>query len=228
MNTIKSVTIHGNKYYETSELMKFNSKFFKGFRNGRDLIRKKSIEHGFFVYAAWHDNEWILKNPLNNNNRKSDKVFLSEDWVNANFPKEADIIESAPKIILLADNEKLRDDAGNIVNIEVRGERTMSKCYYRLHDIAKGFDIHNLYTKIITKKSYIKDIHYKYFVCTDSVVDKEKKTRNHKKQIFLTFEGLIKVFVSSNNDKVKNIVKMINESFYAKHMSPQVKQIKKK
>lgn len=222
METINPTIIHNYKFYESSELMKINPKFFKGCRTGREFIKKNSLEIGDFVYAAWYDNDWIFKDPENNNSRKTDRVFFSDFWVDECFPKEVgEIIEIAPDIIELKDKEKLQDTYGNIIEVEVRGKREENKCYFKVHDVAKGFKMENLCASVTDDRNlYIKDLHYKYFNCINEFKTKiiGKNNRVHKKQLFLTHEGLIRVLFVSKNDEVKKFVKWASEILYTARM----------
>lgn len=194
MEHIKQIIIHDIKFYEVSELIKINPKFFKGCRNGHDFITKRKIDVGYYTYASIYNNNWIFKD-ADTISKKMDKVLMSELWVDECFPKEAgEIIEDAPKIITLTDNEKMKNTKGDIINIEIRGKREEDKCYFKVHDIAIGFGMANLYHTVVTKKTYVNNEHYKYFNCKNNELDKKvKKIYSHKKQLFLTFFGFYRL-----------------------------------
>ena len=93
-------------------------------------------------------------------------------------------IELAPNIIHLDDTEKFRDD---------KGERKVDGIYFKVKDIMTGFKMDNLLTTIIDKRKdgYFEEIHYKYFNC-NKIVKAQNKTIKIKKELFLTYEGLLR------------------------------------
>ena len=81
------------------------------------------------------------------NNNKSENDTIKKLQTNI-FDKlsDSDLIDinnlydiaPAPQILNLEDNEKFKDANGNILNIEVRGERNHKKCYFKVKDVKKG------------------------------------------------------------------------------------------
>lgn len=53
-----------------------------------------------------------------------------------------------------------------IINVQVVGERDHEKCYFRVKDIMKGFELNRLDDVLIDKnKGYKENNDYKYFYC---------------------------------------------------------------
>ena len=114
---------------------------------------------------------------------------------------DEDGIEQAPHIIELDDNEKITDDFNNILDIETRGTREHDKIFFKMKDIANMLNMNYLNDTLLSAQSNYKyNIDYKYFICV-YVNNGITKT---KKELFLTFLGLIRViFVSKNNNTRK-------------------------
>ena len=77
-----------------------------------------------------------------------------------------------------------KDDNNNILDIEVRGTREHNKCYFKVKDVMKGFDMPSLINTLTDKRrldGYLEEEHYKYFT-----IQQNKKT---KKELYLTYMG---------------------------------------
>lgn len=200
--------------------------YSKGIRSTRDLIKKKNIPKEKCIYAKLKDNMW---NITDGKSVKFDKVFVEETFVyeipeinnlSETIIKDDKGIEKAPEIIDLDNSQKFKDADGNIVEIETRGECSIDKIFFKLKDIMQVFELENLNKNIKDKKSYFKtDEHYKYFNC-EKVRKKEKKTSNNnnianiKKEIFLTYEGVLRVLFSSHSSKTKQFIKWATETLF--------------
>ncbi len=91
--------------------------------------------------------------------KKFDKLFISKKYFDSiNVP--VDTIETVPPEIYLDDTEKFTDNDGNIIEIEVVGERDVNKCYFKVKDIMNGFGLKSLHKNIIDSKSgFIENTH---------------------------------------------------------------------
>eukprot|EP00960_Hanusia_phi_P054102 762540-Hanusia_phi.AAC.2 len=93
--------------------------------------------------------------------------------------------EEAPPIIKLSEEEMFRDDDGRVFDIEVRGDRTVNGCYFKVIDVARELQMENLKTTIQHKEyGYEQGKHYKTFICRQPYF---------KKTTFLTQLGMCKV-----------------------------------
>lgn len=110
----------------------------------------------------------------------------------------------APPILKLKDEEKFKDAEGNVLNIEVRGERYVDKCYFKMKNFKECLDLKNLDKVILNKNTdYEENKHYKYFISKKVKLvennSNKKKEISNKKEMFLTYLGIVKVlFVSKN------------------------------
>jgi hypothetical protein len=123
--------------------------------------------------------------------------------------EEKEVIENAPPILELEDEEKFHDTDGNIIEIETRGEKEVDKIFFKVSDIANGFDMPNLKDTLIHKdKGYERGTDYKCFnrVSTatngrpNKPTDPNKKT---KKSLYLSYDGLMRVLIVSRNKNAK-------------------------
>ena len=155
--------------------------YSKTCRNGRDLIKKKDIND--FIYLRLKDDKWVV---TNGKSMKYDKIFIKKDYISKipelnGLDKVTDDagIEEAPHVLDLEDNEKFKDVNGNLLNIEVRGERKADKCFFKVKDVSEAFEMPKLYDTIIDKRhdGYIINEEYIYFNCLFCILcnfDKQK------------------------------------------------------
>ena len=213
------------QYFLAEDLKIFNPDFFSGTSKGiRKIIERKSIPESEIVFANELKNEWNICTSAS----KKAKLFISKPWTDNNFfkrntkeiiPKkdvqkiidedslvseqneiDEEIIEEAPNIIDLDNEEKFKDSNGNIIEIETRGERDRKNIFFKVKDISIGFEMPSLAKNLTDKNtSFENNLHYKFFS-----IRKKSHTMGVytiKKAIYLTYKGLIRVlFVSRNKN----------------------------
>ena len=112
--------------------------------------------------------------------------------------EDKEVIENAPPILELEDEEKFHDVDGNIIEIETRGERHEDKIYFKCKHISVGFGMEHLSKNITDKtKGYNRGSDYTFFIRNNS----SPNGGANKKTLYLTYEGLLRVlFVSRNKN----------------------------
>lgn len=217
---METVSYNKTEYISVDYVFNNAPIYSKTCRGPRDLIRKKNIND--FIYLRQREGKWILSD---GKSMKFDKIFIKKDIIN-NIPElnndaqdkitDDSGIQVAPHILDLEDNEMFKDADGNLLNIEVRGERKYDKCFFKVKDVSEAFDMPRLYDTIIHKDSkYLINKHYKYFNC-QKTYDIGKKQL--KKELFLTYEGILRVLFVSENDKTLHFVKWATETLFTVQM----------
>ena len=209
MNTYK---INNRSYYLADEIYDNHTNLFKGCKSVRELVTKKNfVPDGKYLYAKYDKaaEEW---NETDGASRKMDKLFISKKFFDSVEIEEDVVYDDLPEEIILEDNEKFFDNDGNIVEIQVVGERNVDKCYFLVKDIMDGFDLPNLHANIIRENSsYMENTHYKYFTIT-----------NKKKGLYLTYYGFMKAmnisFKLSHKTK-KSATKWARQITYCKKIN---------
>lgn len=221
-----SILNNNNKYILADYIITNAPIFSKGVRSSRDLIKKKNIDKDLYLFSRLKNDNWIItegKSP------KFDKVFIKESYLSTitELNKKDDKIttddkgvEKAPDIINLSNEEKFQDDEGNILEIETRGVRDHNKIYFKVKDVSKGFEMESLYTTIIDdRNAYEKDKHYKFFTCDIFVYNKNITSKkidkvSVKNELFLTYEGLLKVLFVSKNNKTSKFITWATKTLF--------------
>lgn len=224
------ITIDKKNYIRAETIIEKTPIWCKGVRNGRELIKKKSIDTKQFIYARLTDDSWTK---TDGKSVKYDRVFIRKKYldeceqyqneINDENVKDDNGIEKAPDIIILDDDEKFHDDDGNVVEIETRGTRNHDDIYFKVKDVSVGFNINSLYTTIIDDRynnTYKKEIDYMYFNC-NTFVNPKNKTSNKittKKELFLTYEGILRVLFVSRSGKTSKFIKWATETLFTAQM----------
>ena len=237
------VTINNINYVHGDFILKNAPIYSHRCRSSRELIKTKNIEETKYIFAKLINDTWI---PSSGSSIKFDKIMIKEDIIkdipelnNLNqIVNDKEGIEQAPNILYLNDNEKFKDDEDNILDIETRGEKEPNKIFFKVKDVANRFNMELLQNIIIKENTlYKNNIDYKYFFCekkksvvinTDKNSDKTNKKSNAtttiKKELFLTYEGMLRVLFVSRNNKTSSFIKWATEKLFTIHMGTEEKK----
>ena len=201
------ITINKQEYILSDNLFNKAPVYCKLCRSARELIKKKKLTE--YIFCKLINDKWVVSD---GKSYKFDKVFFKKTFIDTipeiNEDKiiiDDDKIELAPNIIHLDESQKFRDDIGEIIDIETRGERKVDGIYFKVKDIMAGFKMERLDNTIIDKHrfGYIEGIHYKYFNCKKKSKDGNKRIKI-KKELFLTYSGFQRVIFRSNHKCIIN------------------------
>lgn len=181
MKKMQKVIINSVYYYDAVLLLTTYKHLLTDIKRPRDIISKKEISTDYYIYAYQKDNNWVLSRCTYN----KAKLLINSDWCDRNIINN-DSLTTIKKmdILKLEDNEKFRDDDGNIIELELVGEREHDKCYFKLSDVSKVFDIPNLDKNIFHHERGL--IYDTFYV-------------NGHKSIYLTYHGLIHIIMTSKS-----------------------------
>ncbi len=226
--------INDKEYINSDFVFEYAPIYSKGLRTSRTMISKKQIDAKYYIYARKNGANWIA---TDGKSVKFDKVFFIRSFIDK-IPELKDSsqiicdengIKKAPNIIVLEDHEKFKDNEGKIIEIETRGDRAVDNIYFKVKDIGDGFNMLNLENNIIKETtSYKENIDYLYFICIkkEIILKKSSKQNSSKKELFLTYEGLLRLLFVSKNDKTKHFIKWATEKLFIIQMGTQEQKIK--
>ena len=214
-------------FYNTEFVKQSCPAFFYGCaKTLRKIIEKKNIKNDEYTYATFapKTNKWSVSN----DNVKSAKLLLEKTWVENNVPGfgNNDItldLEMAPPILELKDEEKFKDDKGNIVDIETRGIKTFDGIYFYGKDVEKMLNINDISSLLKHESSsYIVYKHYKKFYRPSPVNHgyKDNESNNHER-IYLTYFGLVKMLITTQNRIAESFQKWALQTLFTVQMGSQ-------
>jgi hypothetical protein len=179
------------------------------------LISKSWVDKYFFKPVQPSCTNFIEKNieALNPVKMASNTpVNLEEDSINNKIEPtviqdDKDIIEKAPPILHLLDEDKFKDCDGNIIEIETRGEKHKNKIFFKVKDVMTAFNMPYLNHTLVDKaKNFENKIHYINFIREKKQNSKNINSYNCKTTLYLTYYGFLRVInVSKSNFFLKNI-----------------------
>ena len=130
--------------------------------------------------------------------------------------EDKEVIENAPPILDLEDEEKFHDTDGNIIEIETRGVKERNKIYFKVKDISKSFHMKRLQDIILNNNSNYKiNKHYKHFIQNDP---KNYGSTTIKKRLYLTYKGLLRVLFASNAERAEKFQDWAEEKLFTIQM----------
>ena len=222
-------TIAGVQYYNSKDLMAYNPVFYYGCKSKpRTIIEKKKISTEEYIYANSKSGEWNISNA----DCKKAQLLLSASWVDIHFfRKERNDVEpiesekEAPEILFLEEEEKFRDTEGNVVEIETRGERNRKKIFFRVKDVMAAFEMPNLDCIIRNENTdYKKEFHYQHFFIR--VKQNPFLSETIKKELYLTYKGLIRVLFASNAGNAEKFQDWAEDKLFTIQMGNKEEKIK--
>jgi hypothetical protein len=220
-----AITINKRKYMQANDLIRKCPVWCRGIRNGREFINEKKVPAKYYVYARHDGDEWTITDGAS---RKCDKVLIRKLYldrcdeytneINGVDVQDKDGIAKAPDIICLDDNEKFTDENGNVLEIETRGTRQIDGVYFKVKDVSRGFGVDDLYVTLIKKHTqYVEHNDYVYFICPvlDEIHGKQTRVQ---KELFLTYEGILRVLFISRSGNTRGFVKWAVEKLFTIQM----------
>jgi hypothetical protein len=238
-NLVKPTTIKLNdtKYYDAEDLKEFNPVYFFGCgRTVRTIIEKKNISLDNFIFAnkskihGWRMVENQKEPPL------KARLLLSETWVNGNisgFTEDIDIPDNecmvAPDILILEPHEQFKNADNEPIYIETRGSRgSFDKIYFKSADIAVAFKMDSLNNTVTHNDGgFERHEHYETFLCknTGNPMSTTKKKNTVKKQLFLTYMGVIKVLFTSRSGDARKFTQWASKILFTVQMGTPIQKI---
>ena len=104
----------------------------------------------------------------------------------------------------------------------MRGERKHDKIYFKVNDLMNVFENKNLHDNIIDKRSsYIGNEDYHFFINPDTGSSQEQA----KKELFVSYNGLMKIINNSKKGIAKQFKKYIDEVVFSSFWGTQDQKI---
>ena len=217
---LQPFTFEGHNVYLLNDLIIFDRPFFVGcIREPRTVIQKKNIPDDQYWFATYskRTDTWSQAIPEN----KKAKVLISEDWVHTNLPKltgnqDAYKYKPLPPLLELTEDEKFRDDSGNVYEVEVRGNKSEAGIRFKCETIERVFeiDLHHI-SKMLHQNEY-------EIFCSDGLPSdgrpSEQNMAVHQTSTYLTYDGLLTVIYRSNSGIAKKFRRWASRMIYAAHL----------
>ena len=216
----QTIPFQGNNTYLLNDLITFDRPFFVGcIDKPRRTIQKKNIPEDQYWFATYSErnNTWSQGVPEN----KKAKILISEDWVHNNLPKltgqNAYKYKPLPPLLELSDAEKFRDEAGNVFEVEVRGDKTKQGIRFKWTDVCRLFEMEPTYH--LSQK--LDETEYDVFCCSGNPPFNgglPDNTGGKPTSTYLTYNGLLKIIFTSRSGTAYRFQDWATNIIYAAHL----------
>lgn len=189
------------------------------------LISKTWVDRFYFGYNTINSPEISTNNSIIFDEEECDEETETEEEIVIGNPSKVEQkVVMAPNILHLDDSEKFTDIDGSILEIETRGLKEQDGIYFKVNDVAIAFGLENLHIVLIGKNAnYIYNEDYKYFfistntniVCNAAI----------KRELYLTYDGIVRVLFLSKNKNVKGFQKWAFKTLFTCQMGSNEKRI---
>lgn len=209
------ISLNNKVYIQVDELVREHPDLFKeGKKKSRQVLQYKKIPQEDYIFASFVKSNWKIS--TENNNRA--KLFITKTWVDTFFSlipsKEEEKIpfcskqfsfeiKEAPPVLKLKDSEKFKDKNGKVLEIEVKGKREEENCFFRVKDVQTCFEDISLYKNI----DRADNVHTSYQFLEDFIYFYRLSNRESTKELFFTYQGILKYMFISQNQNTKSFRK---------------------
>jgi len=152
------IVYNGHNTYLANDLKQFFPNLFRGLRSVKGIVTKYNIpDDQHFVVKVLkgsyeESNLSYLRSKILIKTGFIDNLLAEPEKRNPDGPRDA------PPILELREEEKFTDDAGNVYEVEVRGERHEDKIRFKGKDVERVFQMENLRQDVQLKHTeYIED-----------------------------------------------------------------------
>ncbi len=254
---LKTFLVNGKRYVVADDLCTCLPNFLKSYKRIRNIVEDFDIKEPNYTYVYFRNDKTLPSNAL----YPRAKLALRVKWIKEHLPpndtynfadwlrnhkkgtkaevlvKIAEKLLPLPPILELEDHEKFHDANGSPLEIEVRGERDADKCFFKIEDVSKVFDLPNLRSSTIRyHTSYQPNVDYKYFshvIRKDDVLVKNSKENgrnsfasdNKRKPLFLTYRGVLRTLFVSKSKKTDNFISWATKTLFVSQMGTTTQRI---
>ena len=218
---MKQLKLNGHHFYQYETIIEIYP-HLKYRKNKSDFIKHHDIPPKMYIHAhkKKDDDGWTVSDGTY---KQLDKLFVRKSWIDTNLLSNDDV-NYLPPVIELEKDELFIDDNGVAVNITVVGTRSYDDCYFSVDDISNNFGLSNAHNTITKQNdSFIILTHYIYFINskTDSFLcgtNVKKNGKNKKSQLFVTYEGLLKLLFTSRTGNTTSFIKWVTKTIFTAHL----------
>lgn len=223
-----SFVFNGFKVYDAVEIKDKVPTYFVGCSATiLKIIEKKNIPVDQYFFASYSKKDgW--KEVSGDYLRR--KLLIKADWVENNVPgfmkdkeKESELAkekyETAPPLLQLNDNEKFVDDDGVPFDIEVRGERSCDKIWFKAVDVGKMLQIEKIRNTLTDSTTiFLEGKDYKTFIQGGAQIlgTLPNKIQNpYQPYIYLSYQGLVRLLYVRRHPIANKFTKWASEKLFA-------------
>ena len=232
-----SIELDNCVYYEASFLKEKVPTYFIGCSATiNKIIEKKNIPNEQYIFASYSKVRGWNRLPQDSA-YKVKKLLITKVWVESNVPGFIKIdpksggktnvpvnkYEDAPPLLYLEDHEQFRDEKGNIIEIEVRGERHHEKIWFKAKDVGNMLEVDKIRNTLTNSQTnFIEGKHYQSFVVQNLIRGgahivgcPTNEQKELKISMFLSYSGLVRLLFVRQHPIAEKFQKWALEKLFA-------------
>lgn len=200
--------INDTTYVDIKDIRAEFKTYSKGTRSIPQLIERKGYRD--IIYGSIVDGVIQITQTMS---RKHGTTFVNKIEVAELFERSEEL-PLAPPIIEDKDLVFFKDEEGEEYNVLMRGERTRKGIYFRVKDVERCFEMSELSKTLLRDHTgYQNGTHYSWFILSSG--DGVPNQHNKKRELYLTYEGLMRVIYRSNSGIASEFRCWIDECVFA-------------
>lgn len=213
---MKVYRISGKRYYRYEDLHAQYPELTRGCRTRDQFIKKHSLKKDRYTYARFKNDVWI---PSLGKSCRVDKFFIRKQQVDTRMLGSIDRADLRPDLITLSDEDSFFDSDGNVLHVEVVGERDVDQCFFKLKDVAQVFGMTNLVATVTNEQrdGYQEIIHYRRFSYT-VIACKDNSVRVTKTDFYLTYLGVLRAIITTRSRPAESFVSWATKTLFTAQM----------
>ena len=201
-NSLCPIILDDREYIVADELQNAHPHLFKGCKSSRNLLKRTRsdgepiVREGEYAFGLCKEGTWSQGSPA----AKRAKLLLAKTWVDEtteNMVTPTAQYADAPPLLHLTDEEKLRDDDANVMEVETRGERRVNEVFFRVKDVGEklGMGEDLAATLLQPQSSYVRGADEDFVTfARPTTFNRSKGSRTvDRPSMFLTYKGLVRV-----------------------------------
>lgn len=222
---MKTFLANNKEYIDVNDILKIiienrtnnpKSKTYKSVKSKKAIVEAYNLEH---VFGRIINNVLAITEKYS---MKHGSIFITKELFDLTFGDKPEKLDPLPNLLEDEDLVFFKDKEGNEYHVEMRGERKYDKIYFKVNDLMNVFENKNLHDNIIDKRSsYIGNEDYHFFINPDTGSSQEQA----KKELFVSYNGLMKIINNSKKGIAKQFKKYIDEVVFSSFWGTQDQKI---
>ena len=222
---MKTFLTNNKEYIDVNDILKLiienrtnnpKSKTYKSVKSKKAIVEAYNLEH---VFGRIINNVLAITEKYS---MKHGSIFITKELFDLTFGDKPEKLDPLPNLLEDEDLVFFKDKEGNEYHVEMRGERKHDKIYFKVNDLMNVFENKNLHDNIIDKRSsYIGNEDYHFFINPDTGSSQEQA----KKELFVSYNGLMKIINNSKKGIAKQYKKYIDEVVFSSFWGTQDQKI---
>jgi hypothetical protein len=218
---MKVYRINNRNYYKYDEVRKNNPLLMRGCKTKADFIEKHNLPKIAWTHARLNKKVWTKSD---GSSCKVDKFFIRKPYYLENMNGDV-MTEPLPGPVNMDDDDIFKGPNGELLRMQIVGDRTVDGVYFRVDDVSVVFEMPNLKNNVMRKDrdGYQVNIHYKLFIVHNNT---EGIKATVKTELYLTYRGLLRALFTTKSVLAEPYILWATNTLFTIQMGTKKKKTK--